>query len=110
MDTANAALNESVDPEVMASIIAVESACNPYAVSNKGAVGLGQINVAVWRKTYDFQEQVNLFNPLDNLKITAKILSGLINTYGVREAVYRYQGTGVGDPQYVTKILSLARR
>lgn len=109
-EVADTAARNSLDPSIAAATIAVESSCNPYAISNRGAVGLMQINVKVWKDTFDFSDK-NLFNAEDNLHVGTTILSDLIRQYGVREAVARYQGLGPnGDPGYTDKILNLARR
>lgn len=108
--TAQAAITASLDPTVLAAVISVESGCNDLAVSSRGAIGLTQVVPKVWKDRFDFGEQ-NLFNRDTNLRIGAKILSGLVSDYGYREALQRYQGLGVpNDPQYVSKILILARR
>jgi soluble lytic murein transglycosylase-like protein len=109
-DTARTAVDTGLDPELFAAIVAVESACNQYAVSGKGAVGLTQVRVQVWSDTYDLADRYNLFNEQDNLKVGATILEHLVDQYGVREAVTRYQGLGQGDPGYTEKVLILARR
>lgn len=110
-DVAHAAIEVSLDPRILAATVAVESACNQYAISSKGAVGLGQVVPRVWRSEFDFAGADNLFNVQDNLRVSAKILSDLIAEYGVPEAVQRYQGLGVGgDLMYTQKILTLARR
>lgn len=110
-DVAHAAIRVSLDPRILAATVAVESACNPYAISVKGAVGLGQVVPRVWKQEFDFAGDDNLFNQQDNLRVSAKILSDLVDAYGVEEALTRYQGVGVGaDLTYVPKILALARR
>lgn len=110
-DTANAALTVGLDPQILAATVAVESGCNPYAVSSKGAIGLTQVVPKVWAGSFDFSGGDNLLNQKTNLRVGATILSGLVRDYGVSEAVTRYQGTGIGaDPNYTFKILTLARR
>lgn len=111
---ATEAVNDNLDPRIFAAMIAVESACDPLAVSHSGAIGLSQVMVKVWKNQFDFSGSVNLLNPTDNLHVGATILSGLIKQYGVSAGVRRYNGTGVSCPDcdagYVNKIVALAGR
>ena len=113
--TARAALRASLDPAIAAATVAVESACNDYAISSRGAVGLMQVRPSVWGTKYDFSGTVNLFNEEDNVRVGAEIMAGLIHQYGTLDGVRRYNGTGTDcgidcDGQYTTKILTLAHR
>ena len=106
------AVGSGLDPRIAASTIAVESACNPMAISSKGAVGYMQVRPTVWKSGYDFSK-VNLLNPSDNLRVGIEILAGLVSQYGLADGLHRYNGTGVGcktcDADYVPRILALAR-
>jgi Transglycosylase SLT domain len=109
--TSEAALRTGLDPKLAAATVAVESGCNPFAISTRGAIGLMQVRAISWKDKYDFSGKINLLNRRDNLQVGAEILSGLIKQFGVTEGVRRYQGVGEnGDPQYVSKILALARK
>ena len=112
-DIATEAINDNLDPRILAATVAVESACDPFAVSPRGAIGLTQVVPRVWKAKFDFTH-VNLLNPAENLHAGATILSDLIKQYGVAGGVRRYQGTGVAcpscDDSYVPKILALAGR
>jgi hypothetical protein len=112
--TAKAAIEAGLDPSIFASTVGVESGCNQFAVSSKGAIGIMQIMPGVWKTKYDFAGNVNLFNRNDNLRVGAQIEAGLISQYGVDGGVRRYNGLGTGcetcDAGYVSKILSLAGR
>jgi hypothetical protein len=112
--TAKAAIEANLDPAIAAATVGVESACNPFAVSSKGAVGIMQIMPKVWKDKYDFAGDVNLFNRDTNLSVGAHIEAELINQYGLEGGVRRYNGMGVGcdscDAGYVSKILTLAGR
>jgi hypothetical protein len=112
--TAKAAIEAGLDPAIAAATVGVESACNPFAVSSKGAIGIMQIMPKVWKDKYDFAGDVNLFNRNTNLGVGAHIEADLINQYGVESGVRRYNGMGVGcstcDDEYTSKILTLARR
>jgi len=108
------ALNDDLDPRILAATVAVESACDPLAVSSRGALGLTQVMPKIWKAKFDFTGSVNLLNPNDNLHAGATILSDLIKQYGVVNGVRRYNGVGVGcdtcDGGYVSKIVALAGR
>lgn len=110
---ADEALRAGLDPRLLAATVAVESGCDPLAVSRRGAIGLTQVMPKLWKDKYDFTV-INLFNTHDSLHTGAAILGGLVKQYGVIEGVKRYQGIGVGcdtcDDGYVPKILSLAGR
>jgi len=110
---AREALRAGIDPRMVAATVVVESGCNQYAISSRGAVGYMQVVPRVWKDRYDIAGQYNLFNDRDNLRVGAAILSELVQTYGVREGVRRYQGIGQDCPTcdrgYTTKILTLAK-
>lgn len=110
---ATESVKDEVDPRILAATVAVESACDPMAISKSGAVGLTQVMPRIWKTKFDFT-QVNLLNPSDNLHAGATILSDLIKHYGVNNGVRRYNGLGVGcdscDGAYVSKILVLTGR
>lgn len=111
--TAQAAMDAKIDPRIAAATLAVESACNQFAVSSRGAIGFMQVMPRIWKDKYDFTGSVNLLNRQDNIRVGAQILGGLVKQYGVAEGVRRYQGTGetcdTCDGRYTSKILSLAR-
>lgn len=104
VQVAKISLKNQVPPELEASVITVESSCNPLAISNKGAIGLGQILVSCWHRDVDFSK-VNLFNPEENLNQSTRILHDLVKQYGTRNALLRYSG---GDPAYTDKVINLA--
>jgi soluble lytic murein transglycosylase-like protein len=111
--TAKHAISSGLPAGVVAAMIATESTCNPMAVSNRGAVGLTQVNVKVWSKRYDFTK-INLLNPEDSLKVGTSILSDQVKQYGLRAGLHRYygeggdDGLGLGGSGYVEKVLALA--
>jgi soluble lytic murein transglycosylase-like protein len=112
-DVATEAIADELDPRVLAATMAVESSCDPLAVSNHGAIGRMQIMPRVWKEKFDFTK-VNLFNPGENLHVGALILKGFIKQYGLQAGVRHYNGTGTAsdayDGTYVSKILALAGR
>lgn len=112
--TSETSIKAGVDPRIVASLIAVESSCNQYAVSARGAIGLMQIEAGVWKSKFDFSGDVNLLNRQDNIKTGTLILAGLIDTYGISDGIRRYNGTGVGcttcDAGYTSKVMTMAGR
>jgi hypothetical protein len=112
--TARAAIDAGLDPAIAAATVGVESGCNQFAVSSRGAIGIMQIEVKVWHNQFDFAGNVNLFNRDDNLRVGTKIESELIAQYGMAAGIQRYNGLGVDcascDSGYVSKILTLAGR
>lgn len=112
--TARAAIEAGLDPAIAAATVGVESSCNQFAVSNRGAIGIMQIMPKVWLSKYDFADKINLFNREDNLRVGTQIEAGLISQYGTVDGVRRYNGIGVGcdgcDAGYASKIMVLAGR
>ncbi len=104
--TASHALQNGVPANVVAAIVAVESSCNPLAISNKGAVGLTQVNVKVQASAYNFS-RVNLFNPEENMDTGTKIMASMIRVYG-RSWISHYDGVGPEADMYAVKVLALA--
>lgn len=108
------AVRNGIDPRIAAATVAIESACNQFAVSSRGALGYTQVTPKNWCSTYDCTERYNLLNLHDNVHVGISILSGFIHTYGEKDGVRRYQGLGIGcetcDGAYTEKILSLAKR
>jgi hypothetical protein len=111
-DVSNEAVRSGIDPRIAAATVAIESACDSFAVSNRGAIGYMQITPKTWGTKYDFMSRYNLLNMHDNVHVGVSILSALIHTYGVKNGVRRYQGLGVGcescDDRYTDKIMFLA--
>ena len=111
--TSNAANYAGIPPRLLAAAVAVESGCNPYAVSARGAIGLTQIVPKVWKGKYDFAGHDNLLNPTANLRVGARILSENIQQWGTRGGLQHYLGTGTDDGNitpgsYAAKIMTLA--
>jgi soluble lytic murein transglycosylase-like protein len=112
--TARHAVDTGVPAVLIAAQIATESNCNPFVVSNRGAVGLMQVTTKPWAKEFDFTK-INLFNPEDNMTVGCSITSRLVKQYGLREGLIRYYGTGpdaigLGGAGYAAKILQLTGR
>jgi soluble lytic murein transglycosylase-like protein len=67
----------SLPPELLHSVIKVESNYNPYAVSSKGAQGLMQLIPATARRF----GVGDVFNPVENIEGGAKYLRYLLDLY-----------------------------
>jgi len=74
---AQVAARESLPPQLIHSVIQVESNYDPYAVSPKGALGLMQLIPATARRF----GVTNAFNPADNIQGGAKYLRYLLELY-----------------------------
>jgi hypothetical protein len=107
-----------VDPMLVRALIQVESGYRPTAKSPKGAMGLMQLMPST-AKEYKLH---NPFEPKANIEAGIKHLKSLIDRFGLELALAAYNaGPGAvkrfnGVPpyretrNYVTRILSLARR
>jgi soluble lytic murein transglycosylase-like protein len=99
-----------VDPRVIASVMIVESRGNPFAISDKDAIGIMQIHLPTWGYTAD-REGINLFKIEDNVDFGARILKNYIRQFGLWQGVKRYNGFFMDDPaseqsaeEYVAKV------
>lgn len=112
-----AARQENLDPRLVASLVTVESAWNPIAVSHKGALGLMQLMPATAARL----EVDDAFDPHDNVRGGVAELARLIDRYAGNlnlalaaynageGAVARYRGVPPYPEtrDYVERILSL---
>ena len=71
------AAEHSLSPQLIHSVIKVESNYNPYAVSSKGALGLMQLIPATARRF----GVSDAFNPIQNIQGGAKYLRYLLDLY-----------------------------
>jgi soluble lytic murein transglycosylase-like protein len=94
---ATSSLKYSVDSKLVASVVIVESGANPFAVSERDAVGIMQIHLPTWGLLAD-QQGINLFKIEDNADLGVRILSGYIATHGVWGGVAHYLGE-TDDPE-----------
>lgn len=72
------AAENSISPQLIHSVIKVESNYNPYAISSKGALGLMQLIPSTARRF----GVANAFNPVQNIEGGAKYLRYLLDLYG----------------------------
>lgn len=71
------AAEHALSPQLIHSVIKVESNYNPYAVSNKGALGIMQLIPETARR---FGVK-NVFNPVENIQGGAKYLRYLLDLF-----------------------------
>jgi soluble lytic murein transglycosylase-like protein len=106
--TARASARTGLPAAVIAAEIAVESTCDPLAVSGRGAVGLTQVMPRIWASEYNNFRDKNLLKTEDSIEVGMSILSKNVNSYGLREGIRRYNGSGSDAEMYATKVLTLA--
>jgi soluble lytic murein transglycosylase len=90
-----------VKPELVASIINVESSYDKNAKSNRGAIGLMQImpSTAEWvcsslKKEYS---EENLYDPIENIQIGTYYLAYLIEYFGNEDLAICAYNAGMGN-------------
>ena len=114
------AIRHSINPQLVAALIHVESAFNPRAVSRKGAYGLMQLLPETARR-FGVHRKRDLLNPVKNLEAGVKYLKWLTERFGgdVQKILAAYNaGEGAVDrfggippyhetQQYVQRIFGL---
>jgi soluble lytic murein transglycosylase-like protein len=114
------AVRHSINPQLVAALIHVESDFNPRAISRKGARGLMQLLPATARR-FGVHRKRDLFNPVKNLEAGVKYLKWLTEHFGgdVQKSLAAYNaGEGAVDrfggippypetQQYVQRIFGL---
>lgn len=114
------AVRHSINPQLVAALIHVESAFNPRAVSRKGARGLMQLLPETARR-FGVSRKRDLFNPAKNLEAGVKYLKWLTERFGgdIQKSLAAYNaGEGAVDrfggippyhetQQYVQRIFGL---
>jgi hypothetical protein len=97
-------LRAGLDPDLVLSIVTVESSFHQYAISDKGARGLMQV-MPFWNKIV--KQQSSLFDPQVNLRFGCSILRlYLIEEKGnLERALKRYNGSlMLQDDSYVKSV------
>ena len=85
---------QGMDPNLVKSIISVESSWNPSALSSKGAIGLMQVHHPTWGHLWTKEE---LRNPEMNIVAGTRILKDYIKqSRTLDEALHKYSGGASG--------------
>lgn len=94
-----------VHPDIVVSIIAVESNFSYWSVSNKNAVGLMQVVYKYWKDDEDvddiLDEEDDLYDPELNIKVGCLILSKLKNQH---KDIRKYLNAYYGGTGYYEKV------
>jgi soluble lytic murein transglycosylase-like protein len=106
--TARASAKTGLPANVIAAEIAVESTCDPLAVSKDGGVGLTQVMPKIWAAKYNNFQDKNLLNPVDSIDVGMNILAENVKTWGLRQGIKRYNGSGPDADIYAGKVMTLA--
>lgn len=106
--TARSSAKTGLPANVIAAVIAVESTCNPLAVSRSGAVGLTQVMPSIWASRYNNFRDKNLLKAEDSMEVGSEILSQNIKTYGTHQGIRRYNGAGPDAEAYAIRVMMIA--
>jgi len=91
-----AAAANGVDPDLVAAVIAVESASRPRALSAKGAMGLMQLMPGTARE----YGVTNAFDPRANIEAGTKHLKALLDRYDLALALAAYNAGEAAVERY----------
>ena len=106
--TARSAQKTGLPANVIAAEIAVESACDPLAVSRDGGVGLTQVMPKIWAGKYNNFRDKNLLKSEDSIDVGMEILADNVRQYGLRQGIRHYNGAGENAEVYASKVMALA--
>jgi len=97
-----------LSPELILSVIAVESQFDHFAISNSGARGLMQV-MPFWKKKLGLKDD-NLFEIETNIRYGCAILRVYKDRYGkLSRALAAYNGS-LGDTKYPARVYSQMKR
>lgn len=106
--TARSSAKTGLPANVIAAEIAVESSCDPLAVSKDGGVGLLQIMPKIWASKFNNFRDKNLLKAEDSMEVGTEILADNIRQYGLRDGIRRYNGSGPDAELYAVRVMALA--
>ena len=106
--TARSSAKTGLPANVIAAEIAVESTCDPLAVSRDGGVGLLQVMPKIWAAKFNGFRDKNLLKAEDSMEVGTEILAENIQKYGLREGIRHYNGSGPDAELYAVKVMQLA--
>jgi soluble lytic murein transglycosylase-like protein len=106
--TARSSAKTGLPPTVIAAVIAVESNCDPLAVSRDGGVGLLQVMPKIWAGEYNNFRDKNLLKAEDSMDVGTEILAKNVKEYGLKQGIRHYNGSGPDAELYAVKVAALA--
>lgn len=99
-----------LDPQLILSVVAIESRFNPFAQSSVGAQGLMQVMTNVHEDKYaNFGGTLAAFDPLSNMQVGSLILKDCIDRFGgIQRGLVCYVGAAKlpNDGGYSSKVLA----
>ncbi|WP_244610045.1 lytic transglycosylase domain-containing protein [Lampropedia puyangensis] len=99
-----------LDPQLILSVVAIESRFNPFAQSSVGAQGLMQVMTNVHEDKYaHFGGSLAAFDPLSNMQVGSLILKDCIDRFGgIQRGLVCYVGAAKlpNDGGYASKVLA----
>lgn len=102
----NKSFQYGFQPDLVLGVIQVESNYEPTAVSNRGAYGLMQVNLAVWRNELGIDEN-RIFDVAYNIDLGLKILRQYYDESGgnMKRALHLYNnGYKYNNTSYTGKV------
>lgn len=110
-----AAWSRGVDPVLLASIVAVESSCNPMALGSSGEIGLTQVHPKVWTETLKVEGIIRDESDLWDVRVNLDAAAYILRRLGARDedtptrVISRYNGSGPKARAYGKKVRALMR-
>lgn len=99
-----------LDPQLILSVVAIESRFNPFAQSAVGAQGLMQVMTNIHQDKYEnFGGTLAAFDPLSNMQVGSLILKDCIDRFGgIQRGLVCYVGAAKlpNDGGYSSKVLA----
>lgn len=99
-----------LDPQLILSVVAIESRFNPFAQSAVGAQGLMQVMTNIHQDKYaNFGGTLAAFDPLSNMQVGSLILKDCIDRFGgIQRGLVCYVGAAKlpNDGGYSSKVLA----
>ncbi len=110
-----AAWSREVDPVLLASIVAVESSCDPTALGSSGEIGLTQVHPKVWTETLKVEGIIRDESDLWDVRVNLDAAAYILRRLGARSepsptrVISRYNGSGPKARAYGKKVRALMR-
>ena len=103
----------ALSPNLIISVMAIESNFHPYIQSEDGAQGLMQVMPVIHAKRYEkYGGKSSFIDPIVSLKVGAEILRDCVKLRGGSEAkaLRFYFGGGAASAVYIEKVQTEQRR